>query len=147
MAYEPLEEYDYEILKFINRFESVPKDKIIQEFNGKIQSIEYRLSLLETPDYKSNLPVRIPISNSSYIESEFEVVKIEHITHHKSTNIYYLTDFGKRALQDYIQSRKKDIRLLWLKNCWIPMLVSIVTTLTTIGLTQLIPMMLSQISK
>lgn len=147
MAYTPLEEYDYEILKFINCFGPVSKDKIINKFNGKIQSIEYRLRLLETPDYQPSGPVKLPISNSNYIVNETEAIKIEHVTHHKPTNIYHITDFGKRALQDYLNSRKKDLRLLWLKNCWIPILVSFFTTITTIGLSYLIPQLLPQILK
>jgi hypothetical protein len=147
MAYTPLEENDYKILKFINEFSRVSKDEIIKNFNGKIDGIEYRINLLETPDFSNVSSLRIPIDNSSYIENEFETYEDDSFTKSRRTNFYYITDFGKRALQDHIHSSKKETRLIWIKNCWIPMLVSLVTTLTTIGLTQLIPMMLSRILK
>lgn len=147
MAYTPLEENDYKILKYINEFSRVSKDEIIKKFNGKIDGIEYRINLLETPDYSNVSSLRIPIDNSSYIKNDFETIKDGSFTKSRRTDFYYITDFGKRALQDHVHSSKKEKRLLWIKNCWIPMLVSLVTTLTTIGLTQLIPMMLSRILK
>lgn len=47
------------------------------------------------------------------------------------TDVYELTPEGEKALQDHRQLRKAYTKELWLKNAWIPIIVSFITTVIT----------------
>lgn len=126
-----LTQNDYLILKYINRFPSIHKTKIEQHFNGKIDALEYRLSVLADIDCKMSGGVPFPISNSNYIEEEFEEVEADYGTEYESKNIFRITDLGKAALQDHIAKTKSHKKELWIKNAWIPIIVAFVTTVLT----------------
>lgn len=49
----------------------------------------------------------------------------------ETVHVYNLTEQGLKALQDHALYKKKRTRELWLKNAWIPIIVSVTTTLLT----------------
>lgn len=55
---------------------------------------------------------------------------------------YVLTPLGMKTLQDAALTRRKDRRDLWLRNAWIPILVSLLTNLILGALQQLLPQIL-----
>lgn len=139
---EELTDTDYLLLEYINRFSSVNKTEIENHFKGKIASLDYRLSILAKPNFKNiHNAISLPIPNSNYIEEEFDTVDTDR-TNYISKNIFYITDFGKATLQNHLAKKKSDKRELWLKNAWIPIIVSFVTTVLTIHIVPKLPLML-----
>ena len=129
MFIEDLTEIDYRILEFINKNEPIKIEDIKAHFYD-IDSLEYRIKILSTPEYKQTSYTNIPIKNSYFIAEEYEeTVNSYGLTSYNYLQIYNLTDMGKKALQDYKTHTDKEKKELWLKNAWIPILVSVVTTL------------------
>lgn len=141
MGTEELTQIDYQILKYINKFDSISKEQILNHFNNKFASVEYRLSLLNEPDYRIIGRTKMPLINSSYVVEEFDTIEDEsHITHLLSKNTFHISPLGKKTLQDYQLKRKSEKRSLWIKNAWLPIIVSIFTTLAIDGLKLLLPL-------
>lgn len=126
---EALTPSDYEILRYINKFDSVSKEQIMKRFKNKIESIEYRLARLSQGDFHEKNHFSMPIPNSSYI-----IVK--------DKDNYYISSLGKKVLQDYQKQKKSDSKNLWLKNAWIPIIVAFVTTVITNYIIPKLPAML-----
>lgn len=140
-----LEEIDIEILKFINQFGEVSKDKILNAFPENKFSTSYRISYLEEKEYKdSAYNLKIPIPNTNYIESLYDHVKNEHhATESVKLDIYYLTDLGKTFLQDHnlkVKKQKKDFFKQFLfeimRSIFCPLIVALLTTLITLFINQ-----------
>ena len=140
-----LEEIDIEILKFINQFGEVSKDKILNAFPENKFSTSYRISYLEEKEYKdSAYNLKIPIPNTNYIESLYDYVKNEHhATESVKLDIYYLTDLGKTFLQDHnlkVNKQKKDFFKQFLfeimRSIFCPLIVALLTTLITLFINQ-----------
>lgn len=140
-----LEEIDIEILKFINQFGEVSKDKILNAFPENKFSTSYRISYLEEKEYKdSAYNLKIPIPNTNYIESLYDYVKNEHhTTESVKLDIYYLTDLGKTFLQDHnlkVKKQKKDFFKQFLfeimRSIFCPLIVALLTTLITLFINQ-----------
>lgn len=149
MARAVLEENDYVLLDYINRNEPIEKDKLIAKFSEQIDSVEYRIQLLEEPDYEMDDPLfKIAIKNSSFIISDYDVyTKPSGTTLHRDLGIYRLTALGKKSLQDYKKAERKAARRLWLENCWIPIIVSVATNLVIAVLKLLLPLIQQWVSK
>ena len=78
---------------------------------------------------------------SSYAVEEFDTIEDEsHITHLLSKNTFHISPLGKKTLQDYQLKRKFEKRSLWIRNAWLPIIVSIFTTLAIDGLKLLLPL-------
>ena len=140
-----LEEIDIEILKFINQFGEVSKDKILNAFPENKFSTSYRISYLEEKEYKdSAYNLKIPIPNTNYIESLYDYVKNEHhATESVKLDIYYLADLGKTFLQDHnlkVNKQKKDFFKQFLfeimRSIFCPLIVALLTTLITLFINQ-----------
>ena len=114
-----LSPHDFIILKYINSFESVQKEQIEKHFSGKIDSVSFRLDMLKN-------------SNSGYIVEEFDSYQDDiGFTQHISKNSFHISAIGKKALQDYSFRKKIDKRNMWIRNAWIPIIVSFATTVLT----------------
>ena len=140
-----LKEIDIEILKFINQFGKVPKDKILNAFPESKFSTSFRMSYLEEKEYKpSEYGFRFPIENTNYIESLYKHVEDEHgMSSSIKLDIYYLTDLGKSFIQNHIResiNKRKAIRQEFFKsilqNVFCSIIVSVITTLLTYWLTK-----------
>ena len=101
-----LTENDYRILKYINKFSHVSKEQIEHYFNGKIDAIDFRLSVLAKIERSSMY--KIPIENSSYIVEEFEDNYDDYEVPPKSKNIFHISQLGKSVLQDYLEAKKSE---------------------------------------
>jgi hypothetical protein len=117
---EELTPIDREILNYINQFESISKIDIMESFQ-KYENIEYLIKLLERCKHK-----RTPMGNSTYLNQygESYIAKVE-----QSLDDYSITNFGKRALQNYLHKERQERKLLWLTNAKIPIVISIITYL------------------
>lgn len=100
-------------------------EKVFEEMKAIIEDIASQ---------SDTMPVAFPYSvpNTSYIE----VIG----------DIFCIAPLGKKALQDYQKQNKVDKRMLWLKNAWIPILVSIATNLIIDGMRQLLPLIQEWVS-
>lgn len=125
-----LTDIDIKILKFVK--EHGPSDiKDIECSLKNIAAIQYRVKILSTPEYINSGPIRFARDNSSYLEEDYET-GIDEKTKDSifiPLGIYRITEFGKKALQDYECIKTTHHRELWLKNAWIPILVTVVTNL------------------
>ena len=141
-----LTENDVKILKYVRSHEPVHISQIEQALHD-IESITYRVESLATPEYNYYDHFREAIKNSSYLQQEYECVTDKnHLTHMEPLGIYTLTDFGRKSLEDYEAAAKNGRRELWLKNAWIPILVSIATNLAIRALGWLFPLIQRWIS-
>lgn len=61
---------------------------------------------------------------------------------HQGLGVYRITPKGEIALDDYLAERKRHRKELWLKNMWLPIAVSFVTALLTLGLKDLLSRMI-----
>lgn len=137
-----LSEIDYLVLEYINNFDTVSKEQLFQHFSYKIDELDYRLSLLKTPVFRLVGNSRIPIDDSNYIEEICVQTNNNGVVTCKGTNEFYITPLGKKVLRDY-KSHKKSQRIeLWIKNAWLPIIVSIITTLLTTCITRMLQLIL-----
>jgi hypothetical protein len=97
-----MEKFDLKILKYIGKHGSVTKDTIHTKFSKRIQGIDSRLAYLSAREYKYSGNNKIPCSNSSFIEEEFDSIEDEttKITDIVPKNSYHITDFGLMVLQN-----------------------------------------------
>lgn len=136
-----LSDVDFKILEFINENEPVKIEKIKTKF-PKISSIDYRIEQMSKQTLSQSGSCYIP--NTSFIIQKYEEYEEPKGSFEpaKPLGIYTVTDFGKKALQDHKDYTKKHKRELWLKNAWIPIIVSFVTTVTTMYIVPKLPYLL-----
>lgn len=125
MLVDDLTVIDYQILKFVSRKQPVGISEI-KEGLPKIDSIEYRIAMLSTPEYRLSADIRIPCENSYFLEELYDEDDIYH-----GLQIYRLTALGEKVLQDYKLKTKCDKKAMWLENAWIPIIVAFATTVLT----------------
>lgn len=136
-----LSENDYKLLAYINKFESVSKEQIKQQFHKEIDAIDYHLSVLKQPRYDDlGYGARKVIENSSYIVEEFNMVNSPYGLRPVSKNSFHISGLGKTALQEHEQKAKIDRKDTLLKSVWIPIAVTILTSLILNGLESLYPL-------
>ena len=136
-----LTENDYKLLAYINKFESVSKEQIKQQFHKEIDAIDYHLSVLKQPRYDDlGYGARKVIENSSYIVEEFNMVNSPYGLRPVSKNSFHISGLGKSALQEHEQKAKIDRKDTLLKSVWIPIAVTILTSLILNGLESLYPL-------
>ena len=141
-----LTQLDLQILDFIHKNEPASLDAISAKFFN-ISNIQYRLHMLCEPEREANSQFRLPIPNTSYLIEGYKTTD-DNNRNVKcySKSIYTLTDLGKKALQDYQVYNKERIKELWLKNAWIPIVVTIATNLILSGIKQLWPLIQQLVS-
>ena len=136
-----LSENDYKLLAYINKFESVSKEQIKQQFHKEIDAIDYHLPVLKQPRYDDlGYGARKVIENSSYIVEEFNMVNSPYGLRPVSKNSFHISGLGKSALQEHEQKAKIDRKDTLLKSVWIPIAVTILTSLILNGLESLYPL-------
>ena len=113
-----LNKIDAHILQFICDNSTVSAEAVATRF-PEISSINSRLRELE---------------GCYFIESLCDVFQSEKLTIVNDSSVYRITDFGRKELENYALSTKQYQRELCLKNAWIPILVSFVTTVITTSL-------------
>lgn len=94
-----------------------------------IGSVEHRIAALAKPD----TGLLAEDADTSY-----ESMRSLHV----GLGIYRITPKGELALDDYLAEQKRHRKELWLKNMWLPIAVSFVTALLTLGLRDLLSRMI-----
>lgn len=138
-----LTQIDFKILDFVNSNGPIHLEAVKKHFPG-IDSIEFRVAELSKVKYNST--GRFVLKNSSLLAQQYEYVNTDLGPHAKETGIYAITDCGKKALQDYKEKVKETRKELWLKNAWIPIIVSVATNLVISGAKWLWPLIQQWVS-
>lgn len=112
---DELNYFDAMILRFIKENAS-SSSKDIEEELQKVESVSSRLKALEA---------------LHFVRQDVNELKNGPLVRCVPLGTYQITEDGKKVLQDYLFSSKKSRRDLWLKNAWIPIIVSFVTTVST----------------
>ena len=141
-----LTDIDIKILCFIREHDSASVTDM-QSTLTDVDALHYRLEQLSTPEYRGVLGTSLPIPNTAYIEQDYESIKTDiGETEHRPLGIYHLTEFGYKSLQDYKYNQAAHKREIWLKNAWIPILVTLVTNLLIHGIKELWPLIQGWVS-
>lgn len=135
---DDLTHHDYMILEYINEHEALSKSDIIEHFLGKIISVDLRINNLTSSGPVINPP-------TDYIWRVYKEAKpVCGEPSLELTDRYMISPYGQKVLQDYKTRSKLSRRALWLKNCWIPIIVSLATNLavylTKSLITKLLPL-------
>ena len=126
-----LTEIDAKILQFIDSRGTADTAAIKKKFPDT--AIEYRLKRMSTPEVKYvTSGFSVPIENKRQqmpldrlIDRALKVVAVCHV---KGLGIYELTEYGTQVLENYLAAKHSARKDLWLKNAWIPIIVSFVTS-------------------
>lgn len=146
MLAEDLSDIDYYILDFIALKQPVGIEELREKFLS-VQSLDYRIHILSTPEYEYVRSGRMAIENSYCLQEAYEEkISESGFTSLEYLQIYSLTELGQKLLQDHKISTKKARKNLWLKNAWIPILVSLATNLVLRGIGQLLPLIQQWVS-
>lgn len=126
-----LSDIDVKILSFAASKTFVSADELRARF-PEIDALPHRLERLSAAQrvQKPEWGMSFSVPNTSYLLK---------VGSQAAVPSYAITSLGRCALQDYRAAKKQRLRLLWLKNAWIPILVSLVTTLAVSGLQRLWP--------
>lgn len=130
MLVEELTEIDYSILRFVKKNQPVGVNEIKQKFS-KFSSLEYRIKLLSTAERREVGHTTFPIDNSYFLSEKYSSEADSHVL--VGLKIYSLTDYAEKALQDHRAKSKQENFQMWLKNAWIPIIVSLITNLLIVG--------------
>lgn len=140
--YEPTET-DFQILRYIAKHGSTSISQLESRFPA-MESLEYRVRQMATPQSKSSgsghSSFRVPIPNTSYLLEDYRDFKDGPFTKVEYLGTFHLTEFGRKAIQDHTQSTKSARKELWLKNAWIPILVTLAANLLVLGIKWLLPL-------
>lgn len=135
-----LSENDFKILGYI-RSHGPTTVKDVERALPDVDSVPFRIAQMQGRTYRLAGEDPSAAIHPAYLRQEYECVTDEHhLTHTKLLGTYTLTDLGRTALQDYELAQKSQRRELWLKNAWIPILVTIATTLVIHALEWLSPL-------
>lgn len=122
-----LTEIDAKILQFIDSRGTADTAAIKKKFPDT--AIEYRLKKMSTPEVKYiTSGFSVPIENTCFLHEQTEETVINGIFHVKGLGIYKLTEYGTQVLENYLAAKHSARKDLWLKNAWIPIIVSFVTS-------------------
>lgn len=125
-----LNEIDVRILKFVKKRGSVSIEEIECEMRD-ISAVPLRVKQLATYDREVCAGLSLAIEDTAYLEEECRKYTEDHISHSEPIGLYHITQFGEKSLQDFEHKTSSHKRELWLKNAWIPIIVSFITTSVT----------------
>ena len=135
--YEP-NETDIRILRTVKALGEADIESISRKL-PKIDAVSLRVRKLSTPEYSQfgNSPaISVPKPNTAYlVRSQTDETKFQ------------ITELGEMAIQEFGFARRQKRRMLWLKNAWIPIIVSILTTVAITVLKSLWPKIQELVSK
>ncbi|MET3616637.1 hypothetical protein ABID14_000257 [Peptoniphilus olsenii] len=139
---ENLETYDVKILNYINKHTKVHINEIMKKYPDKKYSTKYRLDCLSEQNYSRhyNGRIQLPIDNTSYLNKEYVHLedKKTKVTSSEFTGYYYVSDLGKKFLQNYKTTSREKHMSEFIRSFFFPMLIAFLTTLLTIWITSLI---------
>lgn len=110
-----LNDIDAKVLRFIRENPSCSVDTMEKAVHG-VDAMKSRVQFLQDADF---------------VRMDFLETKDGALIRHTPLFTYKITATGKKELQDYDHTTRRDRRDLWLKNAWIPIIVSFATTVLT----------------
>ena len=136
--YEPTE-IDFQILNYISCHGPASLSQLVEAFPS-VSAVEYRVCQLAAPEYRSvaGMPEEIP--NTSYLVESYRFADTDLGKTTEYLGIYTLSERGKKAVQDHSYRTKSARKELWLKNAWIPILVTLAANLLVLGIKWLLPL-------
>ena len=135
-----LSENDFKILGYIRSHEPATIEDVDRAL-PEVDSVPFRIAQMRGQKYQRSGAAQHTEPNTSYLHEKItRVVEEDTGTITNLLITYTLTDLGRAALQDYELTQKSQRRELWLKNAWIPIIVTIVTTLVIRALEWLFPL-------
>lgn len=132
--YQPTD-YDLQILKLLHESQPLTESEIVNKLPD-IEAIPLRLQ-----DLSCRPPCAIPGTIFSAPEKGCYIYP-ETGQYWGNSTKYVITPLGKRALQESVYAKRKERLEIWLRNAWIPILVSVATNLILAALRQLWPLIL-----
>lgn len=133
-----LSDADYRILKYVGKFDHVTKKSIVTALRHKIDAVEYRIDKLSYIDFQVE-----ENPNTNYIIQECKITgEIYGGPQLKPIDRYHLSELGKKVLQDYKLNKKQTMKALRLQGIWLPIIMSILTTIILHLLQWLLPKIL-----
>lgn len=136
---DDLTSVDFALMAFIGKHEPVDRATIEKKLHKKVDSLDYRLETLTTPQYSTHSSgIGLPIKDTAYIKYKCIKDKDSAITTTKKLGVYSLSRLGRKALQDYNVKQKSIKRENWFKSVWCPILVSLATNLALYGIPRLL---------
>lgn len=139
MYVQELTDLDYRILRHF-RDNSHCTIEDAQKHLPDIESLEYRIRTLATPEYTTGLYLNHAIENTRYLDEDYESHLKNGVTSYSYLGTFSISTYGRKVLQDHEvaeKNRKKDI---WLVNAKIPIIVTIITNLVIYGIQWLLPL-------
>ena len=135
MFAEELTEIDFQILDYVSKNGTATIQDLHSHFLS-IDVLDYRLQLLSRGDIQYIGPgIPVCIDDTYFLEAHFD--------QNRNISAYSITNIGRKSLQDHLRKVKSDRKELWLKNAWIPILVSLATNLILDASKQL-PLLIQQ---
>lgn len=119
---------DAEVLRYFRKHGPAPTADAKKALPD-IGSAEHRIAALAKPD----TGLLAEDADTSY-----EPMRPLHV----GLGVYRITPKGELALDDYLAEQERHRKELWLKNMWLPIAVSFVTALLTLGLKDLLSRMI-----
>ena len=129
-----MSDIDFSILEYINNFDFVHIDDILNKFPDDKFSTKYRLEVLSKAEKHPS--EHFYLENTSYIELNY----IYHTdkyggTFSESDNTYSITEKGKLALQEYKYSIKNNKIYTFKHSFLYPIISAIITAMVTTYIT------------
>ncbi len=134
-----LSDMDLKILDYVSRKGPVHIDEIKTAFR-KVPEIEYRITELSQQDMSSSGSCWLP--NSSYIHQRIERAEPSPFSPEIETGMYEITDLGRTTLRDCKTQRKNQIKKMCTQGVWLPLTVSLLTTIATYYILPKLPQIL-----
>lgn len=119
---------DAEVLRYFRKHGPAPISDAKRAL-ADTGSAEYRIVALAKPDAELL---------AEEMDTEIEAM----CSLHQGLGVYRITPKGEIALDNYLAEQKQHKRELWLKSMWLPIAVSFVTALLTLGLKDLLSRMI-----
>ena len=105
-----MSDIDFSILEYINNFDFVHIDDILNKFLDDKFSTKYRLEVLSKAEKHPS--GHFYLENTGYIELNYIYHTDEYGgTFSESNNTYSITEKGKLALQEYRLSQNKNVQM------------------------------------
>lgn len=145
MYVQELTDLDYRILKYF-RDNSPSTIEDAQKHLPDIESLEYRIRTLATPEYTTNLYINYAIENTRLLDEDYEIHTNNGFSSTTYLGTFNISILGRKVLQDYEVTEKQRKKDMWLANGKIPIIVALITTLIINWLPKLLPLITQWLS-
>ena len=128
-----MDDIDFSILEYIYKHGNIHLNDILNKFPDEKFSTKYRLEILS--ERKKHSSGYFYLENSSYIEMQYSCKKTDLGDVYDSTDIYFITEKGKVALQEHKISIKNKKIYTFKHSFLYPILSAVITAIITAYIT------------